>query len=77
MTRHSWHEPNRMAKKSERECRNGCGIIKVTLHPDGRAGRRHQVEFYRNGEQIEGEGTPPCTGRAKSDSSYSPANYPL
>jgi hypothetical protein len=77
MTRHSWGEPNRMAKKTERECKNGCGIIKVTLHPDGREGRRHSVEFYRDGDQIECKGTPACTGPAKATVTYDARTYPL
>lgn len=78
--KHRWSEPNRMAKKTERECQNeGCGIIKVTLHPYGRESRgHHPVEFYRDGEQIECKGTPPCKGRAKAKhATYAAEGYPL
>lgn len=60
MTRHRWGEPNRMAQKTERECLRGCRTIRVTMHPDGREGRRHSVEFWRDGEKCEGTHTPVC-----------------
>jgi hypothetical protein len=60
-TRHRWpKDGNRMAQKTERECLRGCGTIKVTLHPYGRDGNRHDVEFWRNGEKCEGTHTPIC-----------------
>lgn len=30
--RHSWDEPVRYARKTERACRNRCGTVKVTRH---------------------------------------------
>jgi len=59
-TRHRWGKPNRLAQKTERECTRNCGTIKVTMHPDGREGREHWVEFWKDGEKIEGKGTPVC-----------------
>lgn len=60
-TRHRWPKlGNRMAQKTERECLRGCHTIKVTMHPDGREGRDHWIEFWRDGEQIEGKHTPSC-----------------
>ena len=59
-TRHRWGEPERKVQKTERECTRGCRTIKVTLHPDGREGRVHRIEFWRDGEQIEGKHTPAC-----------------
>ena len=59
-TRHRWSEPNRMAQKTERECLRGCGTIRVTLHPKGRDGSRHDVEFWKDGEKCEGALTPKC-----------------
>lgn len=63
--RHSWSDPVRFQKpdrpdigKTERACGNGCGIVKVTQHPGG--GDRAWQEFWRDGEKIEGKGTPPC-----------------
>lgn len=44
--------------KTERECRNGCGIVKLTIHPGGSA--RAWQEFWRNGERIDCERTPAC-----------------
>jgi hypothetical protein len=58
--RHSWGAPNRLAQKTERECVRGCRTIKVTMHPDGREGRAHWIEFWRDGEKIEGRHTPVC-----------------
>lgn len=66
--RHSWSDPIRFFNnpdrpdigKSERTCRNGCGIVKVTVHPGG--SQRAWQEFYRNGERIEGKRTPECEG---------------
>lgn len=58
--RHRWGEPNRMVHKTERECSRGCRTIKVTLHPFGREGRVHAVEFWRDGEKCEGARTPVC-----------------
>jgi hypothetical protein len=57
---HRWSEPNRMVQKTERECLRGCRTIKVTMHPFGREGRVHSVEFWRDGEKIDGTRTPVC-----------------
>ena len=54
--RHSWGAPTRFLYKTERACINGCRIVKVTRHESG----EHWTEFYRDGEKIEGEGTPGC-----------------
>lgn len=60
-TRHRWpKDGNRMTQKTERECLRGCGTIRVTLHPFGRGGNRHDVEFWKDGEQCEGTHTPKC-----------------
>jgi hypothetical protein len=59
---HRWSVPNRMAQKTERECLNGCRTVKVTMHPAGREGHEHYVEFYRDGEMIavRGQRVPVC-----------------
>jgi len=54
--RHSWGEPNRLVQKTERECTRGCRTIRVTFHARG----RHWIEFWRDGEKIEGTHTPVC-----------------
>jgi len=56
---HRWSKPNPFAQKTERECLR-CHIIRVTMHPEGRSGRRHWKEFWRDGEKIEGKRTPVC-----------------
>lgn len=56
--RHSWpdHLTTRYPNKTERECANGCGIVKVTRHE----GVEHWTEFWRDGDKIKGQGTPAC-----------------
>lgn len=76
MTRHRWGEPARFNHKTERECQNNCGIIKVTRHESEGGKDIHFVEFYRGLDKIECTGTPPCTGRAKA-AEYDARNYPL
>lgn len=57
---HRWKDPVRFPFKTERECKRGCRTIKVTMHPDGREGRAHWIEFYRDGEKVAGTATPVC-----------------
>ena len=56
--RHRWGEPNRLPRKTERECLNGCGIVKVTRHE----GQQHWIEFWCIGdiEKLDCDRTPPC-----------------
>lgn len=58
--RHCWGEPVRFEHKTERECRNGCGIVKVTRHENEGGRDLHWAEFWRDGEQIQTIRTPPC-----------------
>lgn len=53
---HSWGDPVRFERKTEREC-NNCGMIKVTRHE-----QEVWTEFWRDGVQIRqfGERTPVC-----------------
>ncbi|MFC0243659.1 MULTISPECIES: cytochrome C [Rhodopseudomonas] len=61
MTRHRWGEPKRFPPfKTERECLNGCGIVKVTRHESEGPRDIHWQEFWRDGEQIRSAGTPVC-----------------
>jgi hypothetical protein len=54
--RHRWADPVRYPYKTERSCML-CQIVKVTRHePD----RHPWLEFYRYGERIVCERTPPC-----------------
>lgn len=77
MTRHRWSEKTVIcANKSERECQNGCGIVKVTRHEFEGGREVHWQEFWRGLDRIEGEGTPACTGQAKAVA-YDARNYPL
>jgi hypothetical protein len=57
--RHRWDEPNRLAQKTERECLRGCRTIKVTMHPDGREGRNHWIEYWRDDDLIGAKGRAP------------------
>lgn len=61
MTRHRWAEKAVItANKSERECLNGCGIVKVSRHEVEGGYERHWKEFYRGLDRIECNGTPAC-----------------
>lgn len=74
MTRHRWGEKSIISPhKTERECQNGCGILKVTRHePDNNP--PHWQEFWRGLDKIEGAGAPPCTGAPRA---YNARDYPL
>jgi len=50
-----------LAHKSERTCLNGCGVTKVSRHEHEAGADRHWIEFFRDGEKIEGTGTPACS----------------
>jgi hypothetical protein len=60
MTRHRWGDKVAFPNKSERECLNGCGTIKVTRHEFQGGRDLHWTEFWRGLDRIEGEGTPAC-----------------
>ena len=58
--RHRWGEKVVFPHKSERECRNGCGIVKVG-RSESEGGRAvYWSEFWRDGEKIGCAGTPVC-----------------
>lgn len=77
MTRHRWSNPTRFDHKTERECQNGCNIVRVTVREPAGAFDRHRTEFWRGLDKIECKGTPPCTGRAKAATAYEAGSYPL
>lgn len=60
--RHRWGEAERhpLAHKTERECLNGCGIVKVTRHEAEGSRDHHWHEFWRNGERMFCDRTPAC-----------------
>ena len=79
MTRHRWADKAVISpNKSERECLNGCGIVKRTRHeyPAGSVHGTHWPEFYRGLDKIECKGTPPCSGSPKAVANDA-RNYPL
>jgi hypothetical protein len=55
--RHSWgaRVSFPLARKTERECLNGCGVVKVTRH-----GTVSRTEFWRGLDKIESRNTPAC-----------------
>lgn len=58
--RHQWGPPITYLYKTERTClRPGCTLTKVTRHEPGEISWR---EWWRNGEQIKSDTTPPCEG---------------
>lgn len=79
MTRHRWPKDATVISpnKSERECLNGCGIVKVSRHETEGGRDVHWCEFWQGLDQIEGKGTPPCTGPAAGPVAYDARNYPL
>lgn len=56
--RHRWGEKQEfpLAHKSERECRNGCGLVKVSRHE----GNAHWIEFWRGLDKVSAGKTPAC-----------------
>lgn len=61
MKRHRWGEKTVVSiYKSERECLNGCGIVKVTRHEPQNFRDLHWVEFWRGLDQINCDATPAC-----------------
>lgn len=78
--KHRWPKQGTVISphKTERECENGCGTVKVTRHETEGGKDLHWVEFWRVGDldRIEGKGTPPCVaaGRAVVCDAR---NYPL
>ena len=59
---HSWSDKVAYLNKSERECRR-CGLVKVTRHE----GLRSWVEWWREGERLASEVTPPCLDTARAN----------
>jgi hypothetical protein len=56
-TRHSWADPERFEHRTERLCWR-CDLMKVTRHE-----QTCWTEWWRDGNQIVSERTPPCDGR--------------
>lgn len=62
MNHHRWPKqgvtisPN----KTERECQNGCGVVKVSRHESEGGREIHWKEFWRGLDQCPGIGTPVC-----------------
>ena len=55
--KHRWGEKTVVsAHKSERECLNGCGIVKVSRHEHN----SHWLEYWRGLDRIEVIRTPAC-----------------
>ena len=69
-TRHRWDDGQQFWTKdeipyhykTERTCTR-CDMTRVTCHEMKGAFEDHRVEFWRDGDQIEGKHTPPCDGR--------------
>jgi len=64
-----------LAGKTECECRNGCGIVKVSRHECEGGRELHWTEFWRDAERIEGSGTPAC--KPVKSIQYEARGYPL
>jgi hypothetical protein len=62
MTKHRWGDRNVVSpNKTERDCLNECGVLKVTRHECQGGIELHWVEFWRGLERIECVGTPICS----------------
>jgi hypothetical protein len=77
--KHRWPKDGNVISphKTERECQNGCGVVKVTRHEADGPRDVHWVEFWRDLDRIEGEGTPPCISGQARAVAYNARNYPL
>lgn len=61
MTRHRWGDRKVISpNKTERDCLNECGIVKVTRHEFEGGREQHWVEFWRGLERIDCAHTPAC-----------------
>ena len=61
MIRHRWGDKAIISPhKTERECTNGCGIIKVTRHESEGGRDVHWTEYWRDLGRIHSDGTPVC-----------------
>lgn len=60
--RHKWADKVDfpLAHKSERECLNGCGIVKVVVHQAEGPKDIHWTEFWRGLDKISVGKTPAC-----------------
>lgn len=60
MNRHRWADKVAFPNKTERECLNGCGIVKVTRHEFEGGRDLYWTEFWRGLDRIECAGAPAC-----------------
>lgn len=75
--RHRWAEKVCVSPhKSEAECLNGCGVVKVSRHEFDGQRDIHWTEYWRGLDRCEGSGTPICVD-AKAPATYDARNYPL
>ena len=62
--KHRWPKEGTIISphKTERECENGCGIVKVSRHETDGPREVHWIEFWRTDDmqRIKGQGTPKC-----------------
>ncbi len=58
---HRWSSPQTISPhKTERECQNNCGIVKVTRHESEGGREVHWREFWRGLDRIDVIRTPAC-----------------
>lgn len=62
--RHKWAKPVRFQFKTERQCMR-CELARVTRHDDPQA--QPWIEWWRDGDQVESEATPPCDFRLERE----------
>lgn len=75
--KHRWGEKNVVSlHKAERECLNGCGVIKVSRYEFEGGRDKLWTEFYRALDRIECVRVPPCEPPSAKPV-YSAQDYPL
>ncbi len=66
--KHRWGDRRVInANKTERECQNGCGIVRVTRHETDGPRDVHWVEFWRGLDQLGDDGRTPVCEPVKAD----------
>jgi len=77
VTKHRWGKKTVISlHKAERECQNGCGIIKVSRYEFEGGRDKFWTEYWRDLDRIECKGTPACEPVARTKL-YEAREYPL
>mgnify|MGYP005809863931 CR=1 FL=1 len=58
--KHRWGDKAVHPHKTERDCLNRCGIVKVSRHESEGGRDVYWTEYWRGLDEIEGESAPAC-----------------